>query len=109
MGRPGCHHGMEQKERMEDFGPRRPCMCALVYSIIITSSAGHSLYFKNSSGGSEPPQEGLLNIFAKPWSVLCMCVGGWLCQDWDNKWIESTLFLEPVEDGFKSLCVQRLL
>ena len=38
-----------------------------------------------------------------------MCVGGWLCQDWDNKWIESTLFLEPVEDGFKSLCVQRLL
>ena len=65
MGRRGCHHGMEQKERMEDFGPRRPCMCALVYSIIITSSAGHSLYFKNSSGGSEPPQEGLLNIFAK--------------------------------------------
>ena len=38
-----------------------------------------------------------------------MCVGGWLCQDWDNKWIESTLFLEPVEDGFTSLCVQRLL
>ena len=66
MGRPGCHHGMEQKERMEDFGPRRPCMCSLVYSIIITSSAGHSLYFKNSSGGSEPPQESLLNIFAKP-------------------------------------------
>ena len=35
----------------------------------------------------------------------CVLHGGWQCQDWDNKWQNSTLQLELVEDGFKSLYV----
>jgi len=52
MGRPRCHHGMEQKERMEDFGPRRPCMCALAYSVIIYNIIGRTYPLLQEPGHS---------------------------------------------------------